>query len=94
MLSCLLIAAFACWEKANLLALLYVMISYVFVTSPYGVLVLDYTILIFAFFLALTGQGPIDLTAVTDSDQDLEAIFCVFSSGLILFVKVFILSSG
>ena len=29
------------WEKADLLALLYVMFSYVFVTFPYGVLVFD-----------------------------------------------------
>ena len=36
MLSCLFLAS---WEKADLLALLNVMFSYVFVTFPYGVLV-------------------------------------------------------
>ena len=40
MLSCLLIAAFVvtCWERANLLALLYVMFSCVFITFPCGFL--------------------------------------------------------
>ena len=28
----------ACWERADLLALLYVMFSYVFVTFPFGVM--------------------------------------------------------
>ena len=36
MLSCLILAS---WEKTDLLALLNVMFSYVFVTFPYGVLV-------------------------------------------------------
>ena len=41
-----------CWERVDLLALLYVMLSCVFVTFPYGVL-RKVWYLIFAFFLTL-----------------------------------------
>ena len=51
-LSCLFLAG---WERTDLLALLYVMFSCIFVTFPYGVLgqvwYLMYRFLIFAFFL-------------------------------------------
>ena len=53
--SCSLVVTY--WERADLLALLYMMFSCVFVTFPYGVLgqvwYMIVSILIFAFFLTL-----------------------------------------
>ena len=34
---CYIVFVIACWERADLLALLYVMFSRVFVTFPYGI---------------------------------------------------------
>ena len=52
-----------CWEKAEVLALLYVMFSCVFVTFPYTVLsqvwYMIVSFLIFSFFLALSYEKNI-----------------------------------
>ena len=62
-----------CWERDNLLALLYVMFSCVFVTFPCGALgqmrYLIVLILIFAFLLTLSERGDYKLS---DKEKDIH----------------------
>ena len=73
----------ACLEKANLLALLYVMFSFVFITFSCGVLgqvwYFLYRFLIFAFFLTLEAIAGRDayctillLKIVSEYDQEMQ----------------------